>query len=331
MKPDLNRIRSAQFVYCSLFAILLCALPLPASAVQWRAVATSTRNQVAYDEDSVRLTQLGRLTVWLRFVPRGETQRKAAAAEYEDKRYRFHLEFFEIDCSQQNAILGMIDIYGASRERLKRMKGSDQLEMILPGSVLDLTSQQVCPTMEDMVGEEEVEAPDSDDTVFDGSDSGSEADTQAKLQLQKKLRDLKQAATDKPTDPEKWRSLGNACFDADLPEEAISAYSRALKLLPQDADMLNDQGAMYRQTRNFSKALENFEKAFKLDPRNRESLYNSAYVYAFDLNNIPKALEQWRLYLQRDNQSESARQVLSFVERFQKDGDSSLLLMNTLK
>jgi tetratricopeptide (TPR) repeat protein len=305
-----------------LLAILLCSLPLSADAVQWRAVATSTRNQVAYDEDSVRLTQLGRLTVWLRFVPRGEAQRKAAAAEYEDKRYRFHLEFFEIDCSQQNAVLGMIDLYGSSRERLKRMKGSDQLEMILPGSVLDLTALQVCPMMEDMPGEEELEAPGSDDDDdTDEANSTSKTDAQAELLMQKKLHDLKQAATENPSDPEKWRSLGNACFDADRHEEAINAYGRALKLLPEDTDMLNDQGAMYRQTRNFTKALENFEKAFKLDPRNLESLFNSAYVYAFDLNNIPKALEQWRLYLQRDNQSENARQILSFVERFQKGND----------
>jgi len=301
---------------------LICSLPLPAAAVQWRAVATSTRNHVAFDVDSVHLTQLGRLTVWLRFIPRGETQRKAAAAEYEDKRYRYHIEFFEIDCSQQNAVLEMIDLYGTGRERLKRMKGSDLLEMILPGSVLELTAQQVCPMMEDMPGEEEFEAPGSDDDDdIDETSSTSESNMQAKQELQKKLHDLKQAVADNPTDPEKWRALGNASFDADLPEEAISAYGKALKLLPDDADMLNDQGAMYRQIRNFPKALENFEKAFKLDPRNLESLYNSAYVYAFDLNNIPKALEKWRLYLQLDNQSESARQIHTFLERFQKDSD----------
>jgi tetratricopeptide (TPR) repeat protein len=281
-------------------------------------VASSTRNQVAYDEDSVRLTSLGRLTVWLRFTPHGEMQRKAAAIEYEEKRYRSHLEFYEIDCSQQNAVLGMIDIYGSSRERLKRMKGSEQPEMILPGSVLDLAALQICPALDDVVGDDEAEVSDSDKAVIEDAEAAPITDKQDKLQFQKKLRELKQAVAENPADPEKWRTLGNAYFDADQPEEAITAYSRALKILPEDADMLNDQGAMYRQIRNFSRALENFENAYKLDPRNLESLYNSAYVHAFDLNNIPRALELWRLYLQRDNQSESARQVQSFVERFHK-------------
>ena len=65
--------------------------------------------------------------------------------------------------------------------------------------------------------------------------------------------------------------------------------------------------------------MANFEKAVKIDPYNLESLYNSGYLYAFDLNNIPKALQIWKRYLALDKVSETARQVQSFIDRYQKD------------
>jgi tetratricopeptide (TPR) repeat protein len=76
---------------------------------------------------------------------------------------------------------------------------------------------------------------------------------------------------------------------------------------------------MYRQKGDFASALANFEKAVKIDPYNLESLYNSGYVYAFDLNNIAKALKIWKQYLELDKNSETARQIQSFVDRYQKE------------
>ena len=103
-----------------------------------------------------------------------------------------------------------------------------------------------------------------------------------------------------------------------MPQQAIDAYDRALALSPDDADVLNDQGAMYRQSGDFTRALANFEKALKITPYNLESLYNIGYVNAFDLNRMDKAREAWRRYLELDRTSETARQVQGFIERYEK-------------
>lgn len=106
--------------FCAVVTFL-CGVRQNAQAVQWQALNGTSRYKVAYDEQSVRLTALGRLEIWLRFIPRGESERKSAVAEYKEKRYHSHLEYYEIDCSEQTALLGLIDILGASRARLKRL------------------------------------------------------------------------------------------------------------------------------------------------------------------------------------------------------------------
>lgn len=294
-------------------AAFLLVSPHHAKAVQWQPVNGTSRYKVAYDEQSIRLTSQGRMEIWIRFIPWGEPERKSAAAEYKEKRYRSHLEYYEIDCGDQTALLGLIDILGTSRTRLKRLQGGSQPEPIVPGSVLDNVAQHVCPALDD-------EATESDETTDTGEpealnstgNSAISSDTLMRIETLRKITSSREAT------PEAWKELGNIYFDTDQAEQAIKAYDNALALKPNDTDILNDQGAMYRQAGDFEHALANFEKAYAIDPHNLESLYNSGYVYGFDLNNIPKALVLWRRYLELDSTSDTARQVRSFIERYGK-------------
>lgn len=284
-----------------------------AYAVQWQALNGTARYKVSYDEQSVRLTPLGRLEIWLRFVPRGEAERALAAAEYKDRRYRSHLEFYEIDCGEQTALLGLIDLLGTSSARLKRLQGGPLPEPILPGSLLENAAQRVCPVLDE---ESEVEG-EPEPAIPSGT---TELPPLSSEQLQQ-IERLQKAAESKEATAETWRDLGNIYFDTDQPELSIKAYDRALALRPDDTDILNDQGAMYRQTGEFKKALANFERASSVAPKNLESLYNSGYVYAFDLNDIPKALTIWKRYLELDSKSETAQQVQSFIDQYGKQSE----------
>lgn len=294
-------------------SIFLSGLCCQAEAVQWKALNGTARYKVSYDEQSIRLTPLGRLGIWLRFIPRGEEERRSAAAEYKEKRYRSHLEYYEIDCSEQTALLGLIDILGVSRTRLNRLQGGTKPDPILPGSVLDNAAQRICPALDEDTEKEnegvepgQVEEPETTD------DSGLSSEKMEQIET------LRKKAASKDAGAETWKELGNIYFDTDQPEQAIKAYDRALALRPDDTDTLNDQGAMYRQTGDFKRAVANFERAFSVDPYNLESLYNSGYVYAFDLNDIPKALVMWRRYLELESKSETAKQVQSFMEKLGK-------------
>lgn len=300
------------------FCIVVAILFVPqhnALAIQWQALNGTARYSVAYDEQSIRLTPLGWLEIWIRFIPRGEAERKSAAAEYKEKRYHSHLEYYEIDCSERTALLGLIDILGTSRARLKRLEGGKQPAPIPPGSVLDSAAQRICPAL-DKEAEEDDEAvkPEPSNESDTADERGLSSDT-----LQQ-IENLKIKTASKAATAETWRELGNIYFDTDQPELAIKAYERALTLRPDDTDTLNDQGAMYRQTGDFARAVANFEKAVTQDPYNLESLYNCAYVYAFDLNDIPKALLLWQRYLELESKSETALQVRSFIEKYGKQG-----------
>lgn len=303
-----------------LLTAVFCIMPLNVRAVQWEPLARTGLHDVAIDTGSVRLTSLSRLAVWLRFTPLGEQERRQAATEYAQKNYRLHLEYYEIDCSEQNAVLGQVDILGAAGKRLARTKGGGPPEMIIPGSALDMAFRKVCPELEEnsVSAVDEIEPPDSEPP----------ADIPEERRITEEARQLIEAAARKtelePGELDAWRELGNAYFDADMPAESIAAYNRALAIKPDDSNILNDQGAMYRQTGDFTRALANFKKARQADPNNLESIYNSGYVLAFDLNQIDKAVVMWRSYLALDSTSETARQVQSFIERYGSSAGSSV-------
>lgn len=294
--------------YLCVLLVLQCSMAWSAYAIQWQALNGTTRYKVSYDEQSIRLTPQGNLEVWLRFIPRGEAERKSAAVEFKDKRYRSHLEYYEIDCSEQTAQLGLIDLLGNARARLKRLQGGAEPEPILPGSVLDDAAQHICPVLDEENEDESLEQEEPD------TNNDNVPSSEKLLQIEK----LQKKAAAKDATSETWKELGNIYFDTDQPELAIEAYQHALALHPNDTDTLNDQGAMYRQTGDFQKAVTNFEKAYSIDPNNLESLYNGGYVYAFDLKNIPKALVMWKRYLQLESTSETARQVQSFIEQYEQ-------------
>lgn len=304
---------SRYFLHFCVLVTLLCGFRHNAHAVQWQALNGTSRYKVAYDVHSIRLTPLGRIALWLRFIPRREAERKSAAAEYKEKRYRSHLEYYEIDCGEPNALLGLIEILGPSGARIRRLQGGTQPVPILPGSLLDSAAQRICPVLDDETEEDKKTAEpeqiaEQDETV----DGGVSSDKLQQIEILLKKTSSRSATA------ETWKELGNIYFDTDQPEQAIKAYDRSLSLKPDDIDALNDQGAMYRQTGDYQRAVANFEKACSIDPNNLESLYNSGYVYFFDLNNIPKALVMWRRYLELESKSETARQVQSFIDQYGK-------------
>ncbi len=307
----------------SLFLTIACifgTLPAPADAVQWEPLARTSRHNVAIDMSSVRLTILSRLAVWLRFTPLGEPERRLAAAEYNQKSYRLHLEYYEIDCSEQNAVMGMIDVLGPSTARISRSKGNATPDAIIPGSVLDVAMQRVCPSMEESAVSDNEEILPPENTP----DTDQPQDSRLSEDAVRSINDALLKTEAEPENLETWRTLGNLYFDADLPADAISAYNKALAINPNETNILNDQGAMYRQIGDFDRALANFEKARSSDPNNLESLYNSGYVLAFDLNQIDKALVLWRQYLTLDSSSDASRQVQSFMERYGKKDPKGL-------
>jgi len=110
-----------------------------------------------------------------------------------------------------------------------------------------------------------------------------------------------------------WLSLGNDYFDTEQAQKSIHAYGKVLEIQPNNPNVLTDQGVMYRKVGWYDKALENFEKAQKLDPKHLQSLYNLGIVYAVDMKQPEKAELIWKKYLQMDPNSPTAMQIKSMM------------------
>lgn len=117
-----------------------------------------------------------------------------------------------------------------------------------------------------------------------------------------------------PKNVQAWIQLGNDYFDTQQPQKSVEAYGRALELRPDDPNVLTDQGVMYRALGQFDKAIANFEKANRADPKHVQSLFNLGVVYANDLGQPKKAVEAWTRVIQVAPQSEQAAHAKTAIE-----------------
>jgi tetratricopeptide (TPR) repeat protein len=146
--------------------------------------------------------------------------------------------------------------------------------------------------------------------------AGSPTDYQARI------NELEKIVAQKPTDRQAWVQLGNDFFDTEQPQKAVSAYQKALDLAPSDpanANIITDQGIMFRKLGMFDRAISNFEKAGQLDPKHTQCLYNLGIVYATDVKQPDKAIKAWSEYLKLDGVSPQAQQVKQMMEQLKTD------------
>ncbi len=121
-----------------------------------------------------------------------------------------------------------------------------------------------------------------------------------------------------PKNVNAWISLGNDFFDTEQTQKAINAYGKALELQPNNANVLTDQGVMYRKIGWYDKALINFERANIVEPNHLQSLYNAGIVYSVDMKQPEKAIPYWERFLKIDSNSPTAIQIKTLMEQSRK-------------
>ena len=134
------------------------------------------------------------------------------------------------------------------------------------------------------------------------------------VNYQQQIQVLQDVVAREPGNRNAWIQLGNNYFDSNQPVPAVDAYAKALELDGNDPNVLTDQGAMFRSLGWYDKAIENFEKANKLQPRHPQSLYNLGLVYLQDLKNVDKAAEAWERFLEVNPSGPGADQVPPYLE-----------------
>jgi tetratricopeptide (TPR) repeat protein len=126
---------------------------------------------------------------------------------------------------------------------------------------------------------------------------------------------LKEIVKKDPKNLPAWVELGNLYFDTDQPKEAIEAYGRYLAVKPDNPDVRTDMGIMYRKLGQFDRAVEEFRKAARSDPKHVNSRYNIGLVLLHDKGDIQGAIKAWEEYLKVDPNSEKSQRIRSQIEK----------------
>jgi cytochrome c-type biogenesis protein CcmH/NrfG len=100
--------------------------------------------------------------------------------------------------------------------------------------------------------------------------------------VRQRLQDAQAVVAAKPGDADALVHLGNAAYDAREFAQAADAYEKALKLRPNDPNVMTDLGTAYRYEGEVDKALELFRRARAVDKTHWQSLYNEVIVLAMD-------------------------------------------------
>ena len=132
---------------------------------------------------------------------------------------------------------------------------------------------------------------------------------------QQQVKMLQDVVAREPNNRNAWVQLGHNYFDTDQPMLAIDAYDKALALNGNDANVLTDQGVMFRRLGWFDRAIENFNKAYKISPNHQQSLYNLGIIYRYDIRDIPKAIDAWQKFLALNPSGPGASQVRAELEQ----------------
>jgi len=145
----------------------------------------------------------------------------------------------------------------------------------------------------------------------------------------KLARDIAQLEEIVKKDPKNYQALvqiGNDYFDIGEAQKSVDAYGKALAIKGDDPNVLTDQGIMYRQLKEFPKALAVFRKAASLSPTHPQSRKNIGVVLMHDLNDPKGAIAAWEDYLRvapNDPDAESIRRSIEEL-RGQASGSTDL-------
>lgn len=103
------------------------------------------------------------------------------------------------------------------------------------------------------------------------------------------LDEFSRALDKDPENPRLLIALGNAYYDREDWDRAISYYEKARRKGASDPNLLSDLGAAYRNRGEFRRAVGLFEKARSADADHWQSLLNLVLVTAFDTRDAAAA------------------------------------------
>lgn len=197
------------------------------------------------------------------------------------------------------------------------------LGSFLPGIMTDMAANKTHPEVQNQIinqaAPEQVLTHKESIPKENSSSSLRTSESSVAEQSSDPIRHLEKDILAHPDDAKIWTELGNAYFDNNSYQKAISAYEQSLRIEPGNPDVLTDLGIMYRETKNYEKALECFRKASEINPTHINALFNEGVVLSADLGRNAEAIDAWKrvLAIHPDATSPEGRKIADMVRQLQ--------------
>lgn len=130
---------------------------------------------------------------------------------------------------------------------------------------------------------------------------------------QSRVAALQESANSSPRDPAPRIELGNLYFDSERFADAARWYEAALGLEPRNVNVSTDLGIAYYYMNQPDRALEQFDRSMKIDPRHTKTLLNIGIVRAFGKQDLDGASKAWQRVVEiapGSPEADRARQAL---------------------
>ncbi|MDQ7783937.1 MAG: tetratricopeptide repeat protein [Desulfomonilaceae bacterium] len=142
--------------------------------------------------------------------------------------------------------------------------------------------------------------------------------TSKRAEIEKRIAGVKKMLADDPGNLTALVQLGNDYFDIGNFEDAITAYSDALKIDPKNADVITDMGIAYRRLRKPQEAVDSFRRALEANPNHTTALFNLGIVLRDDIKDYDGALKAWETFMEKAKDSPFSVMVRPWVQQLRE-------------
>lgn len=113
------------------------------------------------------------------------------------------------------------------------------------------------------------------------------------LNIETAVAALKQQAAHNPEDPEPPLRLANLLYDQQRFQEAVDWYEKALKLDPRNVNARTDLGTSYFNLGRPQQALDQYRKSLEIEPNHQPTMFNIIVVNLEGMHNVAAARAAW--------------------------------------
>ncbi len=153
-----------------------------------------------------------------------------------------------------------------------------------------------------------------------GGGMGQQMPTPAQLKAMadKEAAPLLEQLKAKPNDPALIAQVGNMYYDAQVFPTAIEYYQKALSIEPKNAAVRTDLATALFYNRDADHALAEFDHAIKDDPKSSNALFNRGIVKWQAKMDLAGAVADWELLLKQNPNYEQADKVKMYIAQVKK-------------